>query len=95
MPYSITITKNARRDIQDAIDWENKRSVNLADRLLTYIDEKLITISRSPHIFAVRYENVRCAGTKVFPYLIHYIEDDINQQIIILRILHTSRRPIW
>ncbi len=95
MRYTIVTTTNSRRDIQDAIDWENQRKQGLAIRFLEELDQKLSAISHTTYIAAVRYENVRCLPTKVFHYLIHYVVDDAQQQIYILRILHTSRKPVW
>lgn len=100
MLYTIITTTNARRDIQDAINWENRRHPGLAKRFLTDLEQRLLTIAGTPYIGAVRYENVRCVVTTVFQYLIHqylihYIVDDEHQQIFILRVLHTSREPVW
>jgi plasmid stabilization system protein ParE len=95
MLYTIITTTNARRDIQDAIDWENMRQPGLAKRFLNDLEQKLSAIAAAPHIGSVRYENVRCIATNIFPYLIHYITDEDRQQIVILRVLHTSRKPIW
>jgi len=95
VPFTIVTTTNSRRDIQDAIDWENHRKLGLATHFLEELDQKLSLISRTPYVGAIRYENVRCLPTKVFHYLIHYIVDDAQQQIYILRILHTSRKPVW
>ena len=82
-------------DIQDAIDWENHRQAGLANRYLLYLEEKLLVITESPYIFAIRYDNVRCAIINIFPYLIHYTIKATNHQVIILRVLHTSRKQIW
>jgi len=95
MLYSIITTTNARRDIQNAIDWEEQRKLGLAKRFIAILEQKLFSICRSPYIGSVRYANVRCIVTDVFQYLIHYIVDDDSQQIIILRVLHTSRKPVW
>ena len=95
MPYNIITTTNARRDVQDAIDWENKRKPGLSNYFLQDLEQKLLAIADTPYMCNVRYENVRCAVTNIFPYLIHYTVDDSRQQIYILRVLHTSRKPIW
>jgi hypothetical protein len=81
MSYTIITTTNARRDVQDAIEWENYRKSGLARRFLHNLNQK--------------YEKVRCVVIDVFPYLIHYTIDDENHQVFILRILNTSRKPIW
>jgi plasmid stabilization system protein ParE len=95
MPYTIVTTTSARRDIQDAMDWENMRKPGLAKRFLEDLEQKLYAIATTPYLGSVRYESVRCLPTKIFQYLIHYYVDDASQQIYILRVLHTSRKPIW
>ncbi len=95
MPFTIITTTNARRDIQQAIDWENSRSPNLGERFLEYLQLKINDLSITPLIGSVRYDNVRCTATDVFQYLIHYIVDPGLQQVIILRVLHMKRKPIW
>ena len=95
MLYAIITTTNARLDIQDAIDWENKRNAGLGKRFLEELEQKLFIIAKTPYIGSIRYETVRCVVTTVFSYLIHYTVDDTAKQINILRILHTSREPIW
>jgi plasmid stabilization system protein ParE len=95
MLYTIITTTNARRDIQEAMDWENMRKQGLAKRFLSDLEQKLQAIALTPYLGSVRYENVRCVPTKIFQYLIHYYVDDLTHQIFILRVLHTSRKPIW
>jgi plasmid stabilization system protein ParE len=95
MLYTIITTANSRADVQDAIDWENSREAGLANQFLKDLEQKLSAISRTPHMGAIRYENVRCVTTKIFSYLIHYTVDETQENIYILRILHTSRKPIW
>jgi plasmid stabilization system protein ParE len=95
MPFAIITTTNARKDIQQAIDWENTRSLNLGERFLEYLNQKLLALSFTPLIGSIRYENVRCTTTDVFQYLIHYLVDEQLQQIIVIRVLHTKQKPIW
>ena len=95
MPFAIITTTNARRDIQQALDWENSRNEHLGERFLEYLHLKLNTLSITPFIGRMRYENVRCTTTDVFQYLIHYTVNMELQQIIIIRVLHTRKKPIW
>ena len=95
MPFAVNITLNVRRDIQKAIDWENDRSPNLGGRFLDYLQLKFHSLSITPFIGSVRYDNVRCTTTDVFQYLIHYIVDSELQTIIIVRVLHTKQKTIW
>jgi plasmid stabilization system protein ParE len=95
MPYRIITTANARRDLQDAMDWENNRKAGLAEYMLQMVNERITQIAATPGIGSIRYKNIRCTSVKIFSYLIHYTVNDSLQVITILRILHTSRKPIW
>lgn len=95
MAYSIATTASARKDIQDAIDWENTRNPDLGLRFFNQLHNKFSSISITPFVGSVRYENVRCTNIEVFDYLIHYIVDEVAQKVIIIRVLHTRRMPIW
>ena len=90
MAFAVITTTNARRDMQQAIDWEN-----LGARFLEFLHLKFTSLSITPFIGSVRYENVRCTTTDVFQYLIHYTVDIELTQIIIIRVLHTRQKPIW
>lgn len=95
MAFSIATTSSARKDIQDAIDWENARNPDLGLRFFKQLQNKFSSIATTPFIGSVRYENVRCTNIEVFDYLIHYIVDEVAQKVIIIRVLHTRRMPIW
>jgi len=95
MAFLIQTTANARRDISTAIEWEESRSPGLGDKFWEDLSERISTISETPYMGTIRYQNVRCTITQVFPYLIHYIVDDKAQTLIVLRVLHTNRKPIW
>ena len=93
--YKITTTNNARRDIYRAMDWEDARSDGLGRRFVDVLDRKFTRLSTTPYIGSVRYDDVRCTSTDVFPYLIHYIVDEPNRQVTVLRVLHTHQKPLW
>lgn len=54
MPFTIITTSNARRDIEDAIEWENKRKPGLARRFLEDLDKKLTSVSITPGLGSIR-----------------------------------------
>ncbi len=94
MPFDLRITVNAVKDLQEAIDWYNDQQKDLGKRFLNAFDKKIHSISITPGTGSIRYDNVRCTMLKVFPYVIHYTIDNINKQIIVLRVLHGFRKPI-
>lgn len=95
MPYKIITTSNARKDIQEAIDWENNRQVGLGERFFEVLDKKLNDLSITPAMGSVRYLNVRITFTPTFDYNIHYTIDADEESVFILRVLHSARKPIY
>ena len=95
MPYSVITTTNARRDIQQAIDWEDERSSGLGKRFLDDLTQRFDDIATVPKLGSVRYQNIRCTHTETFTYLIHYFVDDEKQTVFILRVLNSKRKPVW
>lgn len=94
MAYTIITTTNARRDTQQAIDWENIRKPGLGEYFFNDLEAKLSDLVITPAIGSIRYENVRITFTKIFPYNIHYIIDDAKLHVIILRVLSQHKEPI-
>jgi len=95
VPFLIRVTTNARKDIQNAIDWENGRSPGLGKRFFKDLQSKLNELSITPAIGSVRYENVRCTSTDIFSYMIHYFIDEHAQTITLIRVLSSKQKPIY
>jgi hypothetical protein len=95
MAYISITTTNARRDIQQAIDWENMRKPGLGEYFLSDFEAKITDLEITPALGSIRYENVRITFTKIFPYNIHYVIDDTKQLVIILRVLSQYKEPIY
>ncbi len=94
MLFRIVTTPNALIDIQEAINWENHRHPGLGKRFFVYLEQRLSLLAFTPFTGSIRYDNVRCTTTKVFKYIIHYIVNESESKIIILRVLHASRKPM-
>jgi len=94
--YKIVITPSAKDDIRDAAEWYNSQKPGLGKILITRIKEKFKDLKNNPYVAQIRFDDVRVAILKQFPYSIHYkIKEDINI-VLIHAILHESRNPeIW
>ena len=53
----------------------------------------LTKISHVPTASSIRYDNVRVKPISIFPYTIHFIVDEINYSINVLRVFNTSQEP--
>ena len=96
MGYKLIYAAEVYDDLQQTINWYNRAKSGLGSRFLKAVKEQLSNIKNNPFSFAIRYENVRCAKIKVFPYMVHYkIFPEINT-VKITAVFSTDRDPkIW
>lgn len=96
MGYKLTYAVEVYNDLQENIDWYNKKQSGLGSRFFKAVKEQITRIKKSPYTIAVHYEDVRCAKVKGFPYLIHFkIFEDTNI-IKVIAVFSTHRDPvIW
>ncbi len=83
-------------DLQENIDWYNKKQTGLGSRFFKAVKDQTIRIKKNPYATAVRYDDVRCAKVKGFPFLVHFeIFQDLNI-IKVIAVFSTHRDPvIW
>ncbi len=94
--YKSLILPSAKRDIEEAARWYDKKQKGLGKRFIGEVREKVNFIKQNPEACNLRYDNVRTAVLNIFPFMIHYIIDEINKYVIITAVLHTSRNPdLW
>ena len=91
--YQSIILPFAKEDIRGAAHWYNKQSQGLGKRFTAEVSESVRFIRQNPKASNIRYDQVRTAVLKVFPFIIHYTIDDGEKTVIISAVLHTSRNP--
>lgn len=91
--YKSRILPLAKEDIRDAAQWYNKQSQGLGKRFTSEVRDSVRYIKQNPTACSIRYDQVRTAGLRVFPFMIHYTVDEDNNTVIISAVLHTSRDP--
>ncbi|MDF1546913.1 MAG: type II toxin-antitoxin system RelE/ParE family toxin [Bacteroidales bacterium] len=83
-------------DVQDAIDWYNKRQAGLGARFLKELKKYYGFIKKNPEGAAIKYDITRCCPLNKFPYMVHYRFDKENSTIYVDAVFNTSRDPeIW
>ena len=96
MRFKLLYSNRFFDDLQQSIDWYNDKQVGLGARFFNAIKRRLAEIKRNPYSVAVRYDDVRCAIVKKFPYMIHFRVLPDNKTIEIIAIFNTHRNPeIW
>lgn len=93
MPHKLTYFDEARLDVKEAKAWYKKQQKGLEKRFAAAIKAAVKQLAKMPMANAVRYNNVRIAHPKTFPYAIHYYIDTAAGYIVIVAIVHAARNP--
>jgi plasmid stabilization system protein ParE len=96
MKYKIKIEPEALADIQNISDWYNAKKAGLGKRFQYTTIRQINTLNKDPHIYAVRYNEIRCMGIKKFPYMAHFYINNETATVEVLAVFSTDRDPkIW
>jgi plasmid stabilization system protein ParE len=93
MSYTVLNVDGVRSDIIDAIEYYSTINPVLAKQFIMRVREAKNYLSASPLVFEIKYKEVRTLLLKQFPYHIHYIVDESNEQVIVLAIIHAYKNP--
>ena len=93
MKYSFKNRSLVEADLIIAIEHYKEINPELAKEFLLRIREAKKYIAQTPLGFQLRYKDVRTISLKKFPYLIHYLVNDNEMQIVILAIIHSYKDP--
>jgi len=87
------ILKSVDLDLLEIISWYNKIDKKLSIMFFKEFKGKVNFISKNPNACEKKYEEIRIAYLKKFPYSIHYTYDEIQNLIIVYSVFHNSRNP--
>jgi len=90
--FTILVEDRAAREIQDAIDYYNKKQFGLGKRFETVVNNEFQAIAKNP-FYEVRYSNIRCKPVKYFPFLIHFLAVEQDKLVYIFAVINTRRNP--
>jgi hypothetical protein len=94
--YAVNIDVGALQDIQEITDWYNEQSPGLGSRFQKQVVLQISKLENYPDSYGVRYANVRCMVVKKFPFLIHFVANNLTLSVEVYAVIHTSRHPkIW
>ncbi|MEQ9286193.1 MAG: type II toxin-antitoxin system RelE/ParE family toxin [Cyclobacteriaceae bacterium] len=94
MNYEVVIKAAAELDVTEIVSWYESKKQGLGLRFLEAIDVKIKLLEQNPHIYRVRYKEIRFVLVRRFPYCIHFTLE--NQKVYIHAVLSTYRNPkLW
>ena len=92
--YRSIILPIAKADIRNSSIWYEAQQKGLGKTFISIIRESIHFITTNPYSFQIRFDEIRTAIVKKFPFLIHYLIDEDSKTIIIVAVFHTSRKPL-
>ena len=93
MLYSLKLRDKASEEIMEAFLWYEEQQEGLGEKFKAKIHDKLVRICQNPLHYKNSYRKFREALTDVFPFLIVYYIDEVQNSVIVIAIFHTSRNP--
>ncbi len=89
--FSVFNKPEAENDIIKAVEWYESRQLKLGIRFLEHIEKLYYSLERNPHIFPEKYNKVRQAPLKYFPYVILYKIED--KKVFVLAVFNCRQNP--
>ena len=91
--FTVKYAPEVLQKIQHAVDYYNELSYGLGKRFKQNLLAAIKAAKLNPTYNSFRYDDVRFAGVKKFPYAVHYTIDHINHIIKIQAVLAFSQNP--
>ena len=88
---SVVFYREADSDLLAAMNYYNNQMDNLGLDFIDEVDKSIDLIQKSPTRWPIVEENFRKYILQKFPFIIYYVDD--LEEIIILAIVHQSRKP--
>jgi len=82
-------------DAEQAVEYYEEKQTGLGKRFARQLQSTLNSIKRNPFFASVRYDDIRCAAVKKFPYLVHYHINEEELLVTIVAVYSTYKEPLW
>ena len=91
--YKYIISEHASFEITEIAKYYFKIDKKLSEKFLYEIETAIISITKNPLLYRVRYSEIRRFNMSSFPFSAFYIIE--NTKVIILRVLHQHRDSVY
>ncbi|SDJ34414.1 Plasmid stabilization system protein ParE [Pedobacter sp. ok626] len=93
MSYNIRFLPAAESEYIKAYQWYEEHLEGLGDRFSRSVEKQIKLISKNPENYQIKERNCRESKIDVFPYIVVYKIYPKANDILIVAIFHTSRKP--
>jgi len=92
--FVVTFSPMALADIEQAIGYYEDLQEGLGEKFNDSLQVTLNAIRRNALFASVRYDDIRCAQIKKFPYMVHYHVDN-EQAVTVVAVYSSYKQPLW
>lgn len=85
--FKVAYSPEALQEIKRIVEWYNNASPGLGERFKQNLLSEIAAIKKNPLSRSFRYDEVRFAVVKKFPYAAHYTVEEANRLIKIQAVL--------
>ena len=95
MRCSVVLLRRALNDIEKAKEYYEIQSAGLGVKFGIELNDTIGRIALAPQAFSIRYQYLRAARLRHFPYLIYYRADPKKSSVVIFRVFNTHQKTPW
>lgn len=92
--FTVIFSPVAIDDIERAVNYYEDQQIGLGKRFAAQLQVSLNAVKRNPFFATVRYNDIRCAAIKRFPYLVHYHINQSELLVTIIAVYSTYKEPL-
>lgn len=93
--FKIIFSPEALVDLKEAKKWYNLQQKGLGEKLVEDVRNATAATKKNPYHASEKYNFVRMASCKIFPYALHYVIDVEQLLVRVTAVFHFSRKPFW
>jgi hypothetical protein len=82
--YKLKVVPEAIEEIQKQADYYNRKAEGLGSRFRKATIKQIDSLNKDPHIYAIRYSQIRCMLIRKFPYMVHFF---VNEKTRVVEVL--------
>ena len=91
MSRPVKFRRQARKELDEAVDWYERKRLGLGEELRACVHEVLDRISKFPQLHSLAYKDIRRTMVRRFPYAVLYrVKRD---RVVVIAVFHASRDP--
>ena len=90
--FKVVLFDDAMLDFNDAIGRYRKISPAVAKKFHSAVNATINDLKKNP-FYQIRYDNFRLKLVKKFPYLLHFIVDEVSYTVLVYGIRNSHKDP--